>query len=137
MALAGVHPHHRVAVGVSGGPDSMALCVLAAAWKKAGEGREQEDEGEGGVSGFVDGLLGVVVDHGLRPESADEAQLVRDRVRGMGVVCEIATCEWPNGRPKLGHIQEAAREMRCASPSAMVHYLSRIMLSEQFDFLQT
>ncbi|XP_015625524.1 uncharacterized protein [Oryza sativa Japonica Group] len=112
MALAGVHPHHRVAVGVSGGPDSMALCVLAAAWKKAGEGREQEDEGEGGVSGFVDGLLGVVVDHGLRPESADEAQLVRDRVRGMGVVCEIATCEWPNGRPKLGHIQEAAREMR-------------------------
>uniref|UniRef100_A0A0E0NCS0 tRNA(Ile)-lysidine synthetase n=1 Tax=Oryza rufipogon TaxID=4529 RepID=A0A0E0NCS0_ORYRU len=105
MALAGVHPHHRVAVGVSGGPDSMALCVLAAAWKKAGEGREQEDEGEGGVSGFVDGLLGVVVDHGLRPESADEAQLVR-------VVCEIATCEWPNGRPKLGHIQEAAREMR-------------------------
>uniref|UniRef100_A0A0E0CIS7 tRNA(Ile)-lysidine synthetase n=1 Tax=Oryza meridionalis TaxID=40149 RepID=A0A0E0CIS7_9ORYZ len=111
MALAGVHPHHRVAVGVSGGPDSMALCVLAAAWKKAVEGRKEE-EGEGDASGFVDGLLGVVVDHGLRPESADEAQLVRDRVRGMGVVCEIATCEWPNGRPKLGHIQEAAREMR-------------------------
>ncbi|KAG8058676.1 hypothetical protein GUJ93_ZPchr0002g23952 [Zizania palustris] len=111
MALAGVHPHHRVAVGVSGGPDSMALCVLAAAWKrKAGEGRK--DEEEGASPGFVDGLLGVVVDHGLRTESAEEAQLVRDWVRGMGVMCEITTCEWPNGRPKQGHLQEAAREMR-------------------------
>ncbi|KAF0932950.1 hypothetical protein E2562_013142 [Oryza meyeriana var. granulata] len=110
MALAGVHPHHRVAVGVSGGPDSMALCVLAAAWKKAGEGRK--DGGREDDSGFVDGLLGVVVDHGLRPESTDEAQLVRDRVHGMGVMCEIATCDWPDGRPKQGHIQEAAREMR-------------------------
>ncbi|XP_015688887.2 uncharacterized protein LOC102705885 [Oryza brachyantha] len=110
MALAGVHPHHRVAVGVSGGPDSMALCVLAAAWKRAGE--EREGGGAGNASGFVDGLLGVVVDHGLRPESADESRLVRDRVRGMGVMCEIATCDWPDGRPKQGHIQEAAREMR-------------------------
>ncbi|KAF7084254.1 hypothetical protein CFC21_087921 [Triticum aestivum] len=107
MALAGIHPHHRIAVGVSGGPDSTALCVLTAAWKKAAEGRSGRKS-----EGFVEGLLGVVVDHGLRLESADEAQLVRDRVHGMGVMCEIARCEWPNGRPNLGHLQEAAREMR-------------------------
>jgi hypothetical protein len=71
------------AVGVSGGPDSMALCVLATAWKKAA-GRKAGDEEDPVASAFVDGLLGVVVDHGLRPESADEARLVRDRVRGMG-----------------------------------------------------
>uniref|UniRef100_A0ACD5YQP9 Uncharacterized protein n=1 Tax=Avena sativa TaxID=4498 RepID=A0ACD5YQP9_AVESA len=114
MALAGIHPHHRIAVGVSGGPDSMALCVLAAAWKKAvegGPGRKSEEAGSV-APGLVEGLLGVVVDHGLRLESAQEAQLVRDRVHGMGVMCEIATCEWPNGRPNLGHLQEAAREMR-------------------------
>lgn len=92
----------------------MALCVLAAAWKKAEEGVSGTKAGEEGAaaSGFVNGLLGVVVDHGLRPESAEEAQLVRDRVHGMGVMCEIARCQWPDGRPKQGHLQEAAREMR-------------------------
>ncbi|CAD6247329.1 unnamed protein product [Miscanthus lutarioriparius] len=111
MALAGIHPHHRIAVGVSGGPDSMALCVLATAWKKAAARKASDEEGPV-ASAFVDGLLGVVVDHGLRPESADEARLVRDRVRGMGVECEIAKCEWPDGRPKQGQVQEAAREVR-------------------------
>ncbi|PVH48538.1 hypothetical protein PAHAL_4G352200 [Panicum hallii] len=111
MALAGIHPYHRIAVGVSGGPDSMALCVLAAAWKKAA-GRKAAGEEGSDASAFVDGLLGVVVDHGLRPESSDEARLVRDRMRGMGVECEIARCEWPDGRPKQGHVQEAAREVR-------------------------
>lgn len=92
----------------------MALCVLVAAWKKAVDGEPGRKSGEDGSvgPGFVDGLLGVVVDHGLRPESAEEAQVVRDRVHGMGVLCEIAKCEWPNGRPKLGHLQEAAREIR-------------------------
>jgi hypothetical protein len=63
----------------------MALCVLATAWKKAA-GRKPADEEGFGSSAFVDGLLGVVVDHSLRPESADEARLVRDRVRGMGIL---------------------------------------------------
>ncbi|KAL6888126.1 hypothetical protein ACP4OV_009152 [Aristida adscensionis] len=110
MALAGIHPHHRIAVGVSGGPDSMALCALAAAWKKDRKPLPPEDASL--ASPFVDGLLGVVVDHGLRPESAHEAHLVRDRVLAMGVRCEIAKCEWPDGRPKQGHVQEAAREVR-------------------------
>ena len=60
----------------------MALCVLAAAWKKAVGRKAEEDESV--APGFVHGLLGVVVDHGLRLESAQEAQLVRDRVHAMG-----------------------------------------------------
>lgn len=74
----------------------MALCVLAAAWKKAEEGVSGTKAGEEGAaaSGFVNGLLGVVVDHGLRPESAEEAQLVRDRVHGMGNLVGYYFCKF-------------------------------------------
>ncbi|CAI9100337.1 OLC1v1037312C1 [Oldenlandia corymbosa var. corymbosa] len=108
MDMAGLKPHHRLAIGVSGGPDSMALCILASMWKKDGHcavATEESDE-------FVDGLVGIVIDHGLRPESKDEANLVCNRVRNMGVRCEIAPCEWSEGRPKPGHLQEAARDKR-------------------------
>ncbi|PKA63478.1 tRNA(Ile)-lysidine synthase, chloroplastic [Apostasia shenzhenica] len=84
----------------------MALCVLAAGWKS--EGLSEKD----GSSGFIGGLLGIIVDHALRPESAEEARLVQQRVNKIGVRCEIACCNWPEGKPKIGHLQEAAREMR-------------------------
>ncbi|GKV06607.1 hypothetical protein SLEP1_g18480 [Rubroshorea leprosula] len=106
MAMAGLRPHNRIALGVSGGPDSMALCVLAANWKTEGlNAVRKKDE-------YIDGLLAIIVDHGLRAESRDEAILVRNRVSEMGVRCEIACCEWPDGKPKQGHLQEAARDMR-------------------------
>ncbi|RZR77386.1 hypothetical protein BHM03_00002429 [Ensete ventricosum] len=78
MAMAGIKPHHRIALGVSGGPDSMALCVLTAGWKLDGSVARNES------SGFIDGILGIVVDHRLRAESTEEAILVRDRVTNMG-----------------------------------------------------
>ncbi|KAM7258847.1 hypothetical protein ACFE04_014588 [Oxalis oulophora] len=106
MALAGLKPHHHIALGVSGGPDSMALCVLVANWKR--EGLAESDNGRG----FVDGLLAVIVDHGLRKESGEEAGIVSDRVSQMGIRSEIAHCDWSDGRPQLSHIQEAARDMR-------------------------
>ena len=49
-----------IAVGVSGGPDSMALCVLAEGWARRHGGR----------------VLALVVDHRLRPESGHEARRV-------------------------------------------------------------
>ncbi|KAF5945740.1 hypothetical protein HYC85_015968 [Camellia sinensis] len=107
MAMAGLKPHHRIALGVSGGPDSMALCVLAASWKTNGTNAT-----EGQSSSFIDGLLAIIVDHGLRSESKDEANTVSHRVLDMGIRCEIASCEWPDGRPKKGHLQEAARDRR-------------------------
>lgn len=59
---------------MSGGPDSMALCVLAANWKTFGR-----NESDG-----IDGLLAIIVDHGLRVESGEEAILVSQRVSEMG-----------------------------------------------------
>jgi tRNA(Ile)-lysidine synthase len=52
------HPH--LAVGVSGGRDSVALVLLAAEWAAA----------RGGI------VTAVTLDHGLRETSADEAELV-------------------------------------------------------------
>ncbi|CAL0317387.1 unnamed protein product [Lupinus luteus] len=107
MAMVGLKPHHRIALGVSGGPDSMALCVLTAGWKTAGVNDVSYKSGD-----FIDGLLAIIVDHGLRAESKEEANIVSHRVSQMGIRCEIAHCDWPSGRPKQGHLQESAREMR-------------------------
>ncbi|KAJ1377454.1 tRN, partial [Sesbania bispinosa] len=107
MAMAGLKPHHRIALGVSGGPDSMALCVLTAGWKTAGVNAVSTES-----DGFIDGLLAIIVDHGLRAESKEEANIVCSRVSKMGIRCEIAHCDWPSGKPKQGQLQEAAREMR-------------------------
>ncbi|WVZ15626.1 hypothetical protein V8G54_013192 [Vigna mungo] len=100
MAMAGLKPHHRIALGVSGGPDSMALCVLTAEWKTAGANVVTTENG-----GLIDGLLAIIVDHGLRAESKEEANVVSQRVSKMGSL-------YKRGRPKQGHLQEAAREMR-------------------------
>ncbi|KAF9614377.1 hypothetical protein IFM89_018276 [Coptis chinensis] len=106
MAMAGLKPHHKIAMGVSGGPDSIALCVLAANWKSdACIGTDESN-------GCIQGLLAIIVDHNLRVESKDEADCVHDRVSKMGISCEIARCDWSDGRPKQGHLQEMARDMR-------------------------
>ncbi|AHJ66493.1 tRNA lysidine(34) synthetase TilS [Granulibacter bethesdensis] len=55
----------RVAVAVSGGSDSLALALLAARWQRSRGGS----------------ILALVVDHGLRPESAFEAQLTLERLK--------------------------------------------------------
>ena len=53
------HPP-AVAVACSGGADSLALTILADAWARSRGGQ----------------AVALTVDHGLRPESADEADAV-------------------------------------------------------------
>lgn len=85
----------RMAVAVSGGPDSTALAVLARDWVRQRGGS----------------LLALVVDHGLRPESAAEAELVRGRMERLGIPARVLRREGPKPRSR---IQERAREARYA-----------------------
>ncbi|MFC5422203.1 tRNA lysidine(34) synthetase TilS [Bosea eneae] len=82
-------------VAVSGGPDSVALLALLAEW--AGHDRPR--------------LLAVTVDHGLRPEAAQEARQVGRLCARLGV--EHRTRHWPGNKPQTG-LQEKARIARYA-----------------------
>ncbi|MFO1048506.1 MAG: tRNA lysidine(34) synthetase TilS [Geminicoccaceae bacterium] len=86
-------PGPRIAVGVSGGPDSTALALLADRWVRDRHGS----------------ILALVVDHGLRPESAAEAALVAERLDSRGIAVRVLT--WSGPSPASG-IQAAAREAR-------------------------
>ncbi|MDB5410035.1 MAG: tRNA lysidine(34) synthetase TilS [Rhodospirillales bacterium] len=82
-----------IAIAVSGGPDSLALALLADRWARHRGGR----------------IVALTVDHGLRPESADEARRVADWLAGRGIA--HATLTW---RPTaiVGNRQAAARTAR-------------------------
>lgn len=85
----------RLAVGVSGGRDSMALALLARDWAVARGGE----------------LLAVTVDHGLRPESSAEADRVGRWMRARGIAHHILRCE----APERSHgVEAAARRARYA-----------------------
>lgn len=88
-------PGVKIAVGVSGGGDSLALTLLMHQWieKRGGE------------------MLALTVDHGLRAESAAEAAALHDLLRKRGIRHEVL--KWTGEKPHT-HIQERAREARYA-----------------------
>ncbi len=83
----------RLAAAVSGGPDSLCLTLLARDWANARGGE----------------VIGLTVDHGLRPESAAEAHRVGEWLGRRGIRHQILN--WDGGKPGSG-IQEAARRAR-------------------------
>ena len=89
----------RLAAGVSGGADSMALARLADKWARARGGS----------------LLALVVDHGLREESGAEAALVVDRLGSIGIAARIL------GVTGLGHGPALAARAREARYRTLTH----------------
>ncbi len=86
----------HVVLGVSGGPDSMALMVLAAEWRAR-------------AKLATPSLSVATVDHGLRPESRSEAELVGRAAERLGLPHAILT--WDGEKPRTG-VAAAAREAR-------------------------
>ncbi len=83
----------EIAVAVSGGADSLALALLGADWARARGGS----------------VVGLIVDHGLRPESQTEARQVADVLHQNGIGSRVVT--WTGEKPRTG-IQAAARDAR-------------------------
>lgn len=86
-------PMPHLAVAVSGGADSLALCLLAKDWAVARGGR----------------VTALTLDHGLRAESAEEAATVGAWLRAKGITHRVLV--WQGEKPRTG-IQAAAREAR-------------------------
>ena len=87
-------PYDRYALAVSGGRDSMALIVLAAAAQKKPNAPQ---------------FHVVSVDHGLRKEARREMRLVAETCRRVGLPHKVLRADVPLG---AGGIQQAARELR-------------------------
>ena len=83
----------RLAIAVSGGPDSTALFILLREWAH-----------ERNIS-----LTALTVDHGLRPGSAEEAELVARFGSHFGVDHQILP--WIGSKPDT-HVQASARDVR-------------------------
>lgn len=81
----------RIGIAVSGGPDSLALLLLASAARP----------------GMVEAAT---IDHGLRAESADEAAMVGIVCKKLGIEHRIQFADWPE--PPTTNVQAAARAMR-------------------------
>ena len=89
-----IQPQAQLGIAVSGGPDSLAVLVLAAAIRP--------------------GLISAAtVDHRLRPESADEAKAVKQLCDAMGVPHTTLALNWDE-KPETA-IQERARALRYAA----------------------
>jgi tRNA(Ile)-lysidine synthase len=92
-ALARFEASPSLAVAVSGGPDSLALAILADRWA-----REQGGQ-----------VCALTIDHRLRPESGAEIKQLNMWLSARGIRHEVLV--WSGPKPKSG-IQEAARISR-------------------------
>lgn len=101
MTRLGVQPSTRIAIAVSGGPDSMALLALMRRWAA--------DKAQ---------LVVLTVDHALRDASRTEAEMVAQWCATQKIEHHILT--WQGNKPS-SHLQEEARHARYALLTQACH----------------
>jgi len=92
-------PAPRLGVAVSGGADSTALMLLLAEWRTWMEARGKD----------VPKITVLTVDHGLRPEAADEAAQVAAWAAALSLPHKVLT--WDGAKPQ-SNLQAEARAAR-------------------------
>lgn len=93
MRSFGLPDGEKIAVAASGGADSSAVCLLAREFtaKHGGE------------------MIALVVDHGLRPVSREQALITVERLKERGIDARLLT--WTGEKPATG-VERAARDAR-------------------------
>lgn len=106
----------KIAVAVSGGADSLCLALMAHDWAV-----------DRGIE-----VIGLTVDHGLRPESAAEAEQVHAWLTERKMAHHILT--WTGDKPKT-RVEEKAREARYRLLLDWCHHqkVSCLLLGHQLE----
>lgn len=113
-SLASSDAAHIFAVAVSGGPDSMALAFCLKRW-----GDEHSVK-----------ILALIVDHGLRAESAQEAKTTQQRLAALGIDAEILTWKHPPITSRL-HIQARNARYELLTEACQRHGIHHLFLAHQ------
>ncbi|MEK7327534.1 MAG: tRNA lysidine(34) synthetase TilS, partial [Chloroflexota bacterium] len=111
-----------LAAAVSGGPDSLALCLLAQGWARARGGR----------------VLALTVDHRLRPESAKEARQVARWLKARGIAHRVLVWDAPKpGSNRAAAAREARYRLMIAAAArrGILHLLLAHHLDDQTETL--
>jgi tRNA(Ile)-lysidine synthase len=120
VRLGPFEPAPRLAVGVSGGADSMALALLARHWARARGGE----------------VLGLIADHGLRLESGAEAELTRRRLASEGIGAAVLPLALVAG-PRLAERARVARLAALESAAAERGILHLLLAHHAGDQAET
>ena len=111
--FAPVEPFGSIGIAVSGGPDSMALMVLAATWAKTQTPSKR--------------LFVYCVDHGLRPAAHEETSFVAKEAEKLSIPARVL--KWEGEKPQTG-IMAAARLAR-------YRLIGEAMLADRAEVLLT